>query len=77
MHCYFSSLSVSPTPQKSIGSIADYDPMNGQWGTAAAQPRNSEKLGYLSKDFVFFFGFCLNDLLICNPHKFFARFGTY
>ncbi|EFP02389.1 hypothetical protein GCK72_010146 [Caenorhabditis remanei] len=38
---------VSPTPQKTIGSIADYDPLNGQWGTAANQPRNSEKLGYL------------------------------
>ncbi|UMM23233.1 hypothetical protein L5515_004055 [Caenorhabditis briggsae] len=38
---------VSPIPQKTIGSIADYDPMNGQWGTAANQPRNSEKLGYL------------------------------
>uniref|UniRef100_A0A8R1DFH6 SH3 domain-containing protein n=1 Tax=Caenorhabditis japonica TaxID=281687 RepID=A0A8R1DFH6_CAEJA len=38
---------LSP-PQKSIGSIADYDPMNGQWGTAAASSqRNSEKLGYL------------------------------
>ena len=30
----FFKISVSvPPPQKQVGSIADYDPMNGQWGT--------------------------------------------
>ncbi|VDL79230.1 unnamed protein product [Nippostrongylus brasiliensis] len=29
--------------QRVVGSIADYDPLNGSWGTAA-QSRNSDKL---------------------------------
>ncbi|CAI5445389.1 unnamed protein product [Caenorhabditis angaria] len=43
---------VSPqqNQQRSVGSIADYDPINGNWGTsgsAANQRKPNEKLGYL------------------------------
>ncbi|KAK6743309.1 hypothetical protein RB195_010519 [Necator americanus] len=32
-----------PHQQRVVGSIADYDPMNGSWGTVASS-RNSEKI---------------------------------
>uniref|UniRef100_A0A915ELJ3 SH3 domain-containing protein n=1 Tax=Ditylenchus dipsaci TaxID=166011 RepID=A0A915ELJ3_9BILA len=32
-----------PTEQRQVGSIADYDPLNGDWGTSAAS-KNAEKI---------------------------------
>lgn len=33
-----------PSEFRQVGSIADYDPMNGNWGTIAAS-KNAEKIG--------------------------------
>lgn len=33
-----------PTESRLVGSIADYDPLNGNWGTSAAS-KNAEKIG--------------------------------
>ncbi|KAJ1370107.1 hypothetical protein KIN20_031760 [Parelaphostrongylus tenuis] len=38
-----STVQQQPSQQRVVGSIADYDPLNGSWGTVA-QSRNSEKI---------------------------------
>ncbi|CAD6187982.1 unnamed protein product [Caenorhabditis auriculariae] len=46
---YSTDRSVSPAQaQRTVGSIADYDPLNGNWGTAG-HARNIEKIGQLNE----------------------------
>lgn len=33
-----------PIQQRQVGSIADYDPLNGNWGTVASS-KTAEKIG--------------------------------
>lgn len=44
----YSSEGISaPSEQRQVGSIADYDPMNGQWGTSAAS-KAGEKISNMT-----------------------------